>query len=351
MWNIDREADPAPWVRVVIVNYNSGPLIQACVDALAAQTFTDFEAVVVDNASTDGSDESLRLPDSRFTLIRNESNIGFGAANNIGAHGCRAPWLATLNPDTVAQSNWLEEMHRGAERYPEIRMFGATLIDAADPTVVDGFGDALSIAGIPWRGGHGQPVANLPHYDAEVFSPCAAAALYARESFEVVGGFDESFYCYLEDVDLGFRLRLVGDRCMQLRHAIVSHHGSAITGRMSEFTIFHSFRNRLWMIIKNIPFPLLIVAVPANILCSLLIIALSRRQLPAAAALKGLWLGVMASLGSYRRRRSVQSKRRTSIATIAQWLTWDLRKLRTRPVSALKPSLSAKRGNYALNAL
>lgn len=351
MSNIDTEADAAPWVRVIIVNYNAGPLIQACVDALAAQTFTDFEAVVVDNASTDGSDESLRLPDSRFTLIRNESNIGFGAANNIGAHGCRAPWLATLNPDTVAQSNWLEEMHRGAERYPEIRMFGATLIDAADPTVVDGFGDALSIAGIPWRGGHGQPVADLPRCDAEVFSPCAAAALYARESFEAVGGFDESFYCYLEDVDLGFRLRLIGDRCMQLRHAIVSHHGSAITGRMSEFTIFHSFRNRLWMIIKNIPFPLLIVAVPANILCSLLIIALSRQQLPAAAALKGLWLGVTASMGSYRQRRSVQSKRRTSIATIASWLTWDLRQLGDRPVSVIKPTLSAKRENYASNPL
>ena len=179
---------------------------------------------------------------------------------------------------------------------------------------------------------HGSLTTNI------VASSNSAAALYARDSFDRVGGFDETFFCYLEDVDLGFRLRLVGERCMQLRNAIVHHHGSAITGRLSEFTICHSFRNRLWMVTKNMPFPLLIVAVPANILCSLLIIAFRRQQLPAAAALKGLWLGVKPSLGSYRRRRSVQSKRRTSVATIGQWLTWDLRQLWTRRFQRANPA-------------
>jgi GT2 family glycosyltransferase len=320
-------------VRVVIVNYNAGAFLRTCVDALAVQTFRDFEAVVVDNASTDGSADALSLPDPRFTLIRNERNLGFAAASNIGASGCRAPWIATLNPDTVAEHTWLEEMHRGVERHPGVCMLGATLVAAADPSVVDGFGDALSIAGIPWRGGCGQAVASLPHADMEVFSPCAAAALYARESFESVGGFDESFFCYVEDVDLGFRLRLAGERCMQLRNAIVRHHGSAITGETSDFTLFHSYRNRLWLIWKDMPLLLLFIAVPLNLLCSAFIMhRLARTGTPIRPCLKGLLAG-LGDLAIIKRRHKVQAGRRITTFAVSRVLVWNLYRLRFRPVA------------------
>lgn len=313
-----------PWVRVIVVNYNAGPLLQACIDALAAQTFEDFETVIVDNASSDGSANRLRLPDRRFSLIRCKANVGFAAANNIAALDCRAPWLATLNPDTVAESTWLEEMHKGAQRYPQVRMFGATLVNAANPSFVDGFGDVLTIAGIPWRAGAGRPVATLPRGDAEVFSPCAAAALYARESFERAGGFDESFFCYLEDVDLGFRLRLAGERCIELRHAIVRHHGSAITGELSDFTLFYSFRNRLWLIFKNMPLMLLLVAVPLNLLCStVMILDGARKNRPVKSALKGLLSG-MAPLPALKSRCKVQRNRRVSTLAVARCLAWNV---------------------------
>lgn len=221
----------------------------------SAQTFADFEALVVGNALTDGSVGSLRFPDLRLTLIRHGSNIRFAAAKNFGARRCCASWPATLISDAEGNFDWLEEMQRKSECYPEIRTIGATLMNAADPSIVDGYGDALSIARMPWRCGHGQLVANLLHSDAEVFSPCAAAALYAGESFVGAGGFDEFFFCYLEDVDSGLRRRLVGERCMQLRSLIGSHHGSAIAGRVGEFTICDSYRNRQWIIIKNMLFP------------------------------------------------------------------------------------------------
>jgi GT2 family glycosyltransferase len=321
-------ANPAtgsvPWARVVIVNYNSGPLLQACVDALVRQTFADFEAVVVDNASSDESAAALELPDGRFTLILNQSNVGFAAANNIGARGCRAPWLATLNPDTIAESSWLEAMHRGVEHYPDVRMFGATLLNAANSSLIDGFGDVLSIAGIPWRVGWGRSVATLPLHDTEVFSPCAAAALYDRACFERVGGFDESFFCYVEDVDLGFRLRLLGERCMQLRNAVVHHHGSAITGERSAFTLFYSFRNRLRLLFKCMPLPLLVLAVPLNLVCSLFIIVkLTFEGGAIGAALKGLLIG-MASVGALKKRSKVQRERKISTAAVARSLVWNL---------------------------
>jgi GT2 family glycosyltransferase len=96
----------AAWVRVVIVNHNAGPLLQNCIDALAAQSLADFEAIIVDNDSSDSSAEALRLPDGRFRLHLARANLGFDAANNFGAADCEAPWLATLNPDTVAQRHF-----------------------------------------------------------------------------------------------------------------------------------------------------------------------------------------------------------------------------------------------------
>jgi GT2 family glycosyltransferase len=322
-------------VRVIIVNYNAGPFIQPCLDALAAQSFADFEAVVVDNASTDGSAASLRLPDRRFTLIRNETNAGFAAANNIGAAGCRAPWIATLNPDTVAEPTWLEEMRRGTERHPGARMLGATLVHAADPATVDGFGDVLTIAGIPWRGGWGRRVETLPSHDAEVFAPCAAAALYARASFEQAGGFDESFFCYVEDVDLGFRLRLAGERCVQLRQAIVRHHGSAITGNVSAFTLFYSYRNRLWLLFKDMPLILLLLAVPLNLACSLLLILiLARRGCPMWPSLQGLLAG-LAPRAVLADRAAVQRTRKITTLATARVLVWNLYQIRRLPVVTL----------------
>jgi N-acetylglucosaminyl-diphospho-decaprenol L-rhamnosyltransferase len=318
-----------PWVRIIIVNYNSGALLAACVDSLAAQTMADFEVVIVDNASSDGSADALRLPDARFRLLCAATNLGFAAANNLGARDCRAPWILTLNPDTDARADMLQAFRRGTVRYPDVTMFGATLLDAADPMIVDGLGDELSIVGIPWRGGHGRPGDDFVIADLEAFSPCAAAGLYARDSFQREGGFDELFFCYLEDVDLGFRLRLSGERCVNLGEAVVLHHGSAISGRNSAFTLYHSFRNRLWLIFKDMPALLLLIALPANLVCSLILLpkfdAASRR-----AAFKGLAHGLRPPLELFRSRRRIQSQRRMSTPDVARMLSWNLAHLRSK---------------------
>jgi GT2 family glycosyltransferase len=318
-----------PWVRIIIVNYNAGGLLSACVDALAAQTMADFEVVIVDNASSDGSADTLRLPDARFRLLRAATNLGFAAANNLGARDCRAPWILTLNPDTEARADMLEAFRRGTLRYPDVTMFGATLLDAADPAIVDGLGDELSIVGIPWRGGHGQAAAGVLIGDAKVFSPCAAAALYARASFQREGGFDESFFCYLEDVDLGFRLRLSGESCVNLGEAVVLHHGSAISGRNSGFTLYHSFRNRLWLIFKDMPPLLLLISLPANIVCSLILLV---KFDPASrgAAIKGLAAGLRPPRELFKSRRRVQSQRRLTTPDLARMLSWNMGRLRSK---------------------
>jgi N-acetylglucosaminyl-diphospho-decaprenol L-rhamnosyltransferase len=242
----------SPQVTVAIVAYQSGAFLQPCVDALAAQTYADFEALIIDNDSTDGSIEALTLPDARFRVEKMGANLGFAAANNVAAQAARGEFLVTLNPDTQAAPNWLAELVAATDRWPRAASFGSTQVSLSDPTVLDGVGDVWHVAGVAWRARLGRPIADTPP-EGEVFAPCAAAALYRLAPFRELGGFDERFFCYCEDLDLGYRLRLAGWQAVQAPLAIVYHAGSGISGRTSEFTLFHGHRNRVWTYVKNTP--------------------------------------------------------------------------------------------------
>jgi len=312
-----------PWVRIIIVNYNAGAMLQSCVDALAVQTMPEFETVIVDNASQTEPVTSVRLPDARFRIKQAGANIGFAAANNLGANGSQCPWLATLNPDTRPRPEWLTALRKATEKYSWATMFGSTQLKMDNPSVVDGFGDVLSASTSAWRSGSGRSLADLPPGDCEVFSPCAAAALYARPLFDRVGGFDESFFCYLEDVDLGFRLRLLGERCVQVRRAEVLHAGSAISGQLSEFSVFHSYRNRVWLFLKGTPWLLLFPVFglqAVGIAASLLRPTAKRYR---HVALKGLWASLKGLSGALQKRRKIQQERAMTTFEVARMLVWN----------------------------
>jgi len=237
---------------VIIVAYESGAFLQPCVDALAAQTFEDFEAVIVDNASSDGSVRDLRLPDDRFRVVSPGVNTGFAVANNLAAASSAAEFLVLLNPDAVAEPDWLACLIDKARTAPDIASVGSLQRRLDDPEVLDGVGDVWHVAGLAWRAGEGHPAASAPG-DGEIFGPCGAAALYRRAAFVALGGFDERFFCYCEDVDLAFRLRAAGYRSVRASSAVVRHAGSGISGRRSDFTLFHGHRNRIWTFVKNTP--------------------------------------------------------------------------------------------------
>jgi len=240
-----------PPVTVIIVAYNSGAYLQACVDALAGQTFGAFCAVIADNASTDGATERLRLPDARFSLRRMGENLGFAAANNRVAFDAASDFIVLLNPDTIPEPAWLEALATAAERHPQAASFGSVQVRLDDPDIFDGVGDVWHVAGIAWRALEGQPRRAIA--DADILGPCAAGALYRRADFVGVGGFDERFFCYCEDIDLALRLQLAGRGSRRVAGAILHHAGSGTTGRVSEFTLFHGHRNRIWTFLKNTP--------------------------------------------------------------------------------------------------
>jgi GT2 family glycosyltransferase len=279
-------AEAAPEVVVVIVAWNSGPHLQVALDALARQTFTDFEAIVWDNASTDSAVEALNAgPNVR--IIRCPDNLGFAAANNRAAALSRAPLIVTLNPDAFAEPVWLETLVAAAHRTGAASL-ASLQISADDPEVLDGAGDMMSVIGVAWRGGYLGPRRLQAHEPVEVFAACAAAALYRRDAFEAAGGFDERFFCYHEDVDLGFRLRLMGGRCVLEPRATVRHVGSASSDTVSGFAEYHGMRNREWTFAKDMPWLLMPIALPCHLM--LIVFLLVRAQSPEmrAARLRGL---------------------------------------------------------------
>lgn len=315
-----------PAVTVIIVNYNSGPHLGRCLSALARQSFTDFEAVMVDNASTDNSiaaaDDIAPPEGARFRVLRSAANLGFADGNNLAAEKSRSRWIATLNPDAYPAPDWLDRMMAATERHPDTGMFAATLLDAADPVRADGIGDVVHASGLVWRGGHGRP---LPGglTEGEVFAPCAAAAFYRRDAFDRAGGFDARYFCYIEDVDLAFRLRLSGERCILVPDAIVHHAGSAITGRHSAFTIHHSTRNLAWTFIKDMPGPLVLVLLPVHLAAMAALFLRAAIRGRARAAALGLWDALAGVPYALAQRRRIQSARRVRWWRVAAMLSWS----------------------------
>ncbi|MBM3180639.1 MAG: glycosyltransferase family 2 protein [Chloroflexi bacterium] len=259
---------PVTLISVIVVTWNSGEHLSHCLSALAKQTRRDFEVILVDNHSTDDSLNGLErhwLDDLRMTVERLDSNLGFAPANNLGARLARGKWIALLNADAYPEPDWLENLLKAAERNPQYTAFSSRQIQYNAPHLLDGSGDVYHISGLAWRNDYNMPAGTYGLEQREIFSPCAAAAMYRREDFLNVGGFDEDYFSYFEDVDLGFRLRLQGKKCLYVPEAIVHHVGSGSTGRRSDFSVYHGYRNLIWTFFKNMPFPLFWLFLPLHV--------------------------------------------------------------------------------------
>jgi GT2 family glycosyltransferase len=253
-------------VAVLIVNWNSRNLLRECLKSLKAQTRTPDRVILVDNNSTDNSLQQAEDSLEGVEVIRLQKNVGFARANNIAARAAGSvDALALLNPDAFPDPGWLAALMAAAERQPEAGSFASRMVLDGQPDFLDGAGDSYHTSGRAWRNGHRLRVREWAAGDREVFAPCAAAALYRRAAFEAAGGFDEEYFCYFEDVDLGFRLRLRGFGCLYVHDAVVRHVSSATTGYRSDFAVYHGERNAVWTFFKDMPWPLLLLYLPQHL--------------------------------------------------------------------------------------
>jgi GT2 family glycosyltransferase len=303
-------------LSVVVVNWNSGALLERCLEALAKQTLRPDLVLVVDNGSTDQSADCVgRFPS--FSLVRAGQNLGFAAGNNLAFRLCNTDLVALLNPDAFPAETWLEWLVAAAKVYPGCASFGSRQLSADDPRIVDGIGDFYHLTGRVWRERHGRVQGPEDLVPREIFSPCAAAALYRRKAVEAVGGFDEDYFCYVEDVDLGFRLRLAGYSARYVPEAVVLHCGSAVTGgRHSDFSIYHGHRNLVWTFVKNMPAPLFWTLLPGHILLNLATLVALTLGGRGKVIWKAKWDAVKRLRIMWGRRRAIQRGRVAKITQI-----------------------------------
>lgn len=324
-------ADDKPKVSVVLVTYESGPTLGRCLASLKAQTVA-HELILVDNASRDRAAHAAAAADPATRLIANDANLGFAAAVNQGAAAAAGDWIALLNPDAYAEPDWLAELLAATDAFPRARAFGSRQLMADDPGKLDGLGDAMSITGFPFRGGYRRTDPG-PLAPFESFSACGGAMLIARDLFLAMGGLDERLFCYCEDVDLGYRLRLAGEPTVVVPSAVVAHEGSASSGGpRSDFAVFHGTRNRLWVFVKDTPPVLFWLTLPLHLATTAVLFARHATRGEFAAPWRGFLAGLAGLPQVWRWRRAAQGARRATSADIARAMTFSPRDLLLRRV-------------------
>jgi len=240
---------PEYLVTVVIPTLAADCRLSECVESLQRQTRRDFEVIVVDNSGKGLARRNGRL--AGITIIENERNAGFGTAINQGVRASRSPYVATLNDDAAADPRWIEALAAAIERRPDagmcasrVRMFGEARLDSA--------GMLVALDGSSKQRGHGRAPEDFPVLE-EVLLPSGSAALYRRSMLEQIGGFDDDFFLYCEDTDLGLRARWAGWKCLYVPDAVVEHHYSHSAGAASPLKAYYVERNRLFVLAKNFP--------------------------------------------------------------------------------------------------
>lgn len=256
---------------ILIVNYNSWSLLTRCLDCLKSQTVTGFKVYVADNASDEPPPRGFFEQWPELVFLQMKKNHGFAEANNrLLAEIDDCDWVLTLNPDAFPEPAWLENLQRAALENRQYSFFSSRLLTDQQPDLIDGDGDCYHFSGLAWRRNHGDGVPEESE-PAEVFAPCAAAAMYSFAHIKSIGGFDPDFFCYMEDVDLAFRMQLAGLRCLHVPSATVRHMGSATSGgQKSDFAIYHGHRNLVWTYFKNMPTLLLWLFLPFHLGLNLL---------------------------------------------------------------------------------
>ena len=243
-------------VTVVIPNWNGRKWLPGCLAALREQTFQSFSVVVVDNGSTDGSLEGVRAKHPDVRVLAMGCNAGFAAAVNEGIRQAETPYVALLNTDAYPRPRWLAALVSVmAETGPDVGCLASRMLDMSSPDLIENAGDRFTWQGANLKRGHGEPATGFST-PCDVLTACAGAALYRREFLAETGGFDERFFAYLEDIDLGLRGRILGYRCLFVPEAEALHqgHGSGMAGGAYVRAIT---RNRLLVLSKNVPAPLL----------------------------------------------------------------------------------------------
>lgn len=309
-----------PNAAVVIPTWNGRDLLRGCLDALALQTLSPAAVVVVDNGSTDGTRELLASEYPHVRLVPFDHNTGFAVAVNAGIRATDTEWVALLNNDAQPEPSWLAELVAAAEQAPAETAMLASKIVSLDGTLVDSAGDYLDTTLAAGQRGHRRPDDGAYDEPGPVFSGCGGATLYRRSAVDALGGFDERFFAYYEDVDLSFRARLAGYGVTYVPTARVRHHVSATSARQPGMKRYLSIRNSWYLVVKNVPGPVLRARLHAFLFRQLLWLVTAAREHELGYALRGHLAAFRTLPRLLAERRRIQRSAVIPPEEIAGWL-------------------------------
>lgn len=249
-----------PLVSVVIVHCNGRTYLEECLASLRDQAYPEIEIIVVDNASSDGFKQFIKNRFPEVRIIGNEKNYGFAKGNNIGIRASRGKYIATLNNDTIVDPDWIKNLVSIAEKREDAAMFASKILFYNDHDLIESTGMIIYSDGIARCRGYSEKDDKRHDRVEEVLLPSACAALYRKDVLLRAGLFDEDYFAYCEDVDLGLRIRMLGWCCLYVPCARVYHHYSGTGGDNLLFKAYLIERNRLWTAIKIFPLPNLLLA-------------------------------------------------------------------------------------------
>lgn len=309
-------------ISVVIPNWNGKKFLAGCLDSLLQQTYASVEVIVVDNGSADGSVEFLREGYPQIRLIRFEVNTGFSVAVNAGIRAARGEFVALLNNDTVVDPDWLAQMARAMNEHPEIGSTGCKMLAYDDRSLLDGAGDGYRRGGLPGRIGHRE--IDRGQFDTQryILGACGGAALYRCSMLDDIGLFDEDYFAYLEDVDIGLRAQSRGYKCLYVPSALIYHLGCGTTGSgYHPMVVRLSCQNNWNTIVKNIPGPLLIKFLPHILYWQLyyfaVVIVRGGQVLP---WLQGTWRALCLLPAMLKKRGEINRQRRVPLEYLEEMI-------------------------------
>jgi GT2 family glycosyltransferase len=290
-------------VSIIIPNYNGEKYLRNCLDSLLIQTTSDFEIIVVDDASTDASMEILQNFGG-IRLIRNARNSGFARSVNEGIKASHGLFLLLLNNDVVLEPDFIEKILKAIQRNPKIFSVSSRMVRYYERDKLDDTGDFYHILGWAFKRGDGKPVMKYLK-PTRVFSTCAGAGLYRKSVFDEIGLFDENYFAYLEDVDVSYRAMIYGYENWYEPTAVCYHIGSATTAdgnKYSPFKVRLSARNNVYTAYKNMPAAQLLINSPF-LFCGFAIkTAVFTKRGYGKEYVEGLWEGVR-TIGKVKKTR------------------------------------------------
>jgi len=313
-----------PFFSVLILFWQSEQFLQRCLQSLQAQTFQDFEVILLNNGAVQPPDPEILASYQELALkqVHSETNLGFAGGNNLAARSASGNYLVLLNSDAFPEPDWLATLHQAALTHPG-HCFASRLLQADNLDLLDGEWNVYHASGLAWRKNHNQSAANSTTELRLVMSACAAASAYPRIAFEQVGGFDEDFFAYMEDLDLDMRLQLAGHPFLYLPQATVRHVGSGSTGYRSDFATYYGQRNLIWAFVKNMPGFLFYLLLPAHIFFNLLYL-IAGLFMPSCKALFRAKRDALRGLPAMLKKRdTIQRQRKITPLLFAKLLDWN----------------------------